>query len=837
MNQQTFYTHAFRHGKVIKYTGYENGDKVSYTIPFRPSLYVTTKKEAKWHALDGTPVEPIHFGSMSEATEFMKQYKDVPNFDIYGNTNYVAQYINEEFPGNIEWDRSLINVTSLDIECKFGEGFPDPAIADQEVTAITTKNNIDDIYYTFGCGDYDKEKSIMQTHEVRYIKCGNERELLHKFLYHIAKTSPDVLTGWNIEFFDIPYLVNRIAKVNGGNKEKMLSPWRMIDKREVQQPFSTNTRVKYDIKGITCLDYLAIFKKFAFTYGPQESYKLDNIANVVLGEKKLDFGEASDLNELYDNDYQKFIDYNIKDVELIDRMEDKLGLITLCLTMAYKGGVNYDSVLGTVAIWDSLIYRDLHSRNITIPQNEESTKGAYPGGYVKEPQVGMHDWVCSFDLNSLYPSIIMQYNMSPETILLDDELGVNVESVLDGKVKNTHPNTALAVNGTRFDTTKPGVLPQIIQEIYNERVQHKQKQLKAEQELELIANKSEQYSLEKRIGIAKNQQLALKILLNSLYGAMGNKWFRYFDMRIAEGITLTGQATIKWAEKHLNNYLNETLETDKDYVVAIDTDSVYVCLDEFVKRYNPKNPINFLDKLCSTALEDALTKCYDELYNTLGGIENKMVMGREVIADRGIWTAKKRYILNVHDNEGVRYTNPHLKIMGIEAIKSSTPAICRQALKDMFKRIIETDEETVQSDIQNFKNVFSKASAEEVSFPRSVQNIRKWIDKETIYKKGTPIHVRGALMHNHLIDDKKLHKKVEKIHGGDKVKFTYLRQPNPSKENVIAFIDYLPRQFKLEDHIDYNLQFEKTFLSAIEPVLTAVGWKSERSITLESFFN
>ena len=837
MNQQTFYTHAFRHGKVIKYTGYENGDKVSYTIPFRPSLYVTTKKEAKWHALDGTPVEPIHFGSMSEATEFMKQYKDVPNFDIYGNTNYVAQYINEEFPGNIEWDRSLINVTSLDIECKFGEGFPDPAIADQEVTAITTKNNIDDIYYTFGCGDYDKEKSIMQTHEVRYIKCGNERELLHKFLYHIAKTSPDVLTGWNIEFFDIPYLVNRIAKVNGGNKEKMLSPWRMIDKREVQQPFSTNTRVKYDIKGITCLDYLAIFKKFAFTYGPQESYKLDNIANVVLGEKKLDFGEASDLNELYDNDYQKFIDYNIKDVELIDRMEDKLGLITLCLTMAYKGGVNYDSVLGTVAIWDSLIYRDLHSRNITIPQNEESTKGAYPGGYVKEPQVGMHDWVCSFDLNSLYPSIIMQYNMSPETILLDDELGVNVESVLDGKVKNTHPNTALAVNGTRFDTTKPGVLPQIIQEIYNERVQHKQKQLKAEQELELIANKSEQYSLEKRIAIAKNQQLALKILLNSLYGAMGNKWFRYFDMRIAEGITLTGQATIKWAEQHLNNYLNETLETDKDYVVAIDTDSVYVCLDEFVKRYNPKNPINFLDKLCSTALEDALTKCYDELYNTLGGIENKMVMGREVIADRGIWTAKKRYILNVHDNEGVRYTNPHLKIMGIEAIKSSTPAICRQALKDMFKRIIETDEETVQSDIQNFKNVFSKASAEEVSFPRSVQNIRKWIDKETIYKKGTPIHVRGALMHNHLIDDKKLQKKVEKIHGGDKVKFTYLRQPNPSKENVIAFIDYLPRQFKLEDHIDYNLQFEKTFLSAIEPVLTAVGWKSERSITLESFFN
>jgi|TARA_B110000438_G_scaffold294200_1_gene335245 DNA polymerase elongation subunit (family B) len=835
---QTFYTHAFRHGKVIKYTGYENGDKVSFTIPFRPTLYVSSKKDTEWHALDGTKVEPIPFGSMSEATEFMKQYKDVPSFKIYGNTNYVAQYINTEFPGDIKWDRNIINVTSLDIETKFGEGFPDPEIADQEVTAITMKNNIDDVYYTFGCGDYDVDKALMQTHEVRYIKCNNEYELLHKFLYQWAKSSPDVITGWNVEFFDIPYLVNRIARVNGESKAKMLSPWKMIDKREVQQPFSNNMRVKYDLKGITTLDYLAIFKKFAFTYGPQESYKLDNIANVVLGEKKLDFGEASDLNELHDNDYQKFIDYNIKDVELIDRMEDKLGLITLCLTMAYKGGVNYDSVLGTVAIWDSLIYRDLHSRNITIPQNSESFKGAYPGGYVKEPHVGMHDWVCSFDLNSLYPSIIMQYNMSPETILVGaDEPGVNVESVLKGHVRNNITNTALAVNGVRFSTNTPGVLPTIIQEIYNERVQYKQKQLKAEQELELSGNKSEQYEIEKRISIAKNQQLALKILLNSLYGAMGNKWFRYFDMRIAEGITLTGQATIKWAEKNLNNYLNQTLKTDKDYVVAIDTDSVYVTLDEFVKRFKPENPVNFLDKLCSTALEDALTKCYDELYTRLGGMENKMVMGREVIADRGIWTAKKRYILNVHDNEGVRYAQPKLKIMGIEAIKSSTPAICRQALKDMFKRIIETDEATVQNDIANFKNVFSKASAEEVSFPRSVQNIRKWIDKETIYKKGTPIHVRGAIMHNHLIDDQKLQRKVEKIHGGDKVKFTYLRKPNPTKENVIAFVDYLPRQFKLENYIDYNLQFEKTFLGAIEPVLTAVGWESEKRITLESFFN
>ena len=838
----SFYTNAFRHGKVIKYMGYEEGKKVSFTIPYKPTLFVTNKgnNAHDWNALDGTSVEPIVFGSMGEATDFVKSYADVPGFKVYGNTNYVVQYLNDQFPGEIKWDRNTINVTSLDIECKFGDGFPEPKLADQEVTAITMKNNIDDIYYTFGCGEYDVDKALLQTHEVVYIKCADERELLHKFVYHWSKTSPDVITGWNCEFFDIPYLINRIRRIFDNGREKFLSPWKMIDERETHTGFGQST-IKYEIKGVAILDYMAIFKKFGYSYGPQESYKLDHIANVVLGEKKLDFGEASDLNELHANDYQKFIDYNIKDVELIDRMEDKLGLISLCLTMAYKGGVNYEQVLGTVAIWDSLIYRDLHSKRIAVPMNEESFKGAYPGGYVKEPQVGMHDWVCSFDLNSLYPSIIMQYNMSPETILLDDEPNVTVETVLAKQVKNTTPDTALAVGGTRFSTKKLGILPSIIQEIYDDRVKFKQAQLKAEQELELTATKSEVYGLEKRIAIAKNQQMALKILLNSLYGAMGNKWFRYFDMRIAEGITLTGQATIRWAENNLNDYLNKALQTNKDYVVAIDTDSVYVTLNEFVERLGPNNPIDFLDKMCSGALEGALTKCYDELYNTLGGIENKMVMGREVIASRGIWTAKKRYILNVHDNEGVRYAQPKLKIMGIEAIKSSTPAICRQALKDIFKRIIDTDQETVQDDIANFKVAFKKASAEEVSFPRGVNNLNKWNnpypDKgENVYKKGTPIHIRGAILHNNLIVSKKLGRSIQKITSGDKVKFTYLVKPNPIKENVIAFVDYLPRQFNLEQYVDYNLQFEKTFLGAIEPVLEAVGWTSEKRITLEDFF-
>jgi len=834
MNQK-MYTNAYRFGKNIRYLGYENGKRVQRTIPFKPTLYVTSQDpKSTWKSLEGSPVEPIVFGSMREASDFSKQYANVNKFKIYGNTNYVAQYLNQEFPGKIKWDPKHINITSVDIETKFDDGFPYPEVADQEVTAITCKNNIDDIYYVFGCGEYDVEKSIMQDNQVKYIKCNDEKELLLRYTLHMQTV--DIITGWNVRFFDIPYLVNRIEKICGKEIMKKLSPWGDVTLREIES-FGSKKQT-FNLKGVAILDYIELYKKF--TYTAQESYKLDHIAHVELGDSKISYEEHGDLMDLYTNDYQKFIDYNIKDVEIVDRLEDKMGLITLAMTMAYKGGVNFEEVLGTVAIWDSIIYRDLSDGHVAIPQNNESVKGDYPGGYVKDPMVGMHDWVVSFDLNSLYPSLIMQYNMSPETILSNTEVGVTPDGILNETITNKVPDTAMAANGVRFDTKKIGVLPRIVEELYAERVGVKEEMLKAQQEMEGAKDKSktEQYAIEKRIAIAKNKQMAIKILLNSLYGAMGNKWFRYFDMRIAEGITLSGQTTIKWAEKHLNKFLNKTLESDgnTDYVIAIDTDSVYVNLGPLIHKLNPNKPIDFLDQVCGTTLEDVLTNAYDDLYNRLGGRSNKMVMGREVIADRGIWTAKKRYILNVHDNEGVRYTKPKLKIMGIEAIKSSTPAICRQALKDMFTTIITKNESAVQDEIASFKDIFLKSSAEEVSFPRGIHELKKWEDEKTIYSKGTPIHVRGAIMHNHAVKEKKLSRKINAIESGDKVKFTYLKMPNPIKSNVISFVDYLPRQFKLDDYIDYNTQFEKTFVSVIKPILTSIGWEIEKTVSLEDFF-
>lgn len=820
---------------MLLYRGIENGKKVSRKIKYKPTIYVTSPK-GQWSSLDGKKVSPVNFESMRDCKEWVDENSKVHGREIYGNLRHAFSYINEQFPGNIEFNRDLVNITSIDIEVASDDGFPEPVDAAKEVTAITIKNNIDNTYHVWGCNDYSVEDSIMKNTRVVYYKCANETELLASFVNHWSTPSntPDIITGWNSRYFDIPYLVNRINKLLPG-EEKKLSPWGMVD---VDRKANTNSRQAYTLGGIEHLDYLEIFKKFSYQYGPQESYSLNHISYVVLGERKLSYEEHGDLFSLYKNDYQKFIDYNIKDVALVDRMEEKLGLITLVLTMAYRGGVNYEDTLGTTAIWDSIIYRDLHANQIAIPFAERKMKTSYPGGYVKDPIIGMHKHVVSFDLNSLYPSIIMQYNMSPETIADGEMQSLNVDSILNNPSIVDNKNKSVAASGQYFNLNKPGIFPRLVSNMYNDRVKLKQSMLESKSKLELVDAEDKQtiYRLESQIARFENEQMSIKLLLNSLYGAMGNQYFRYFDQRIAEAITLTGQLTIRWGEVALNNAINKILRTkDKDYVIAIDTDSLYVNLDPMVERLKPKNTIDFLDKACKE-LETYLEKAYLELFDVMGGTVNKMVMSREVIADRGIWTAKKRYILNVYDNEGVRYAAPKLKIMGIEAIKSSTPEPCREALKNIFKVIIAGNEGDVQKAIDQFKEYFKTLEAQSIAFPRGITKITEFHHNELIFRKGTPIHARGGLLYNKLLKDLSLTKRHEKIGNGDKIKFAYLRLPNPIKQNVISFPNYLPKEFGLDKYIDYDLQFQKAFLDPLEPILEAIGWSSKERSTLEEFF-
>lgn len=835
-----FYTNISRYGNQLLYRGYKDGRRIQTKIPFSPTLYVPVEKPTAWKALDGKFVEPVRHETMREAKEFMERYKDVSNFEIYGNTNYIAQFVTEKFPGEIQFDSSLINITTIDIEVASNEGFPEPEEAKYPIISIAIKNNIDNTFYVWGLGDYDVSKSIMQDNRVKYEKCRDEHELLIKFIAHWGTPThmPDVVTGWNIRNFDIPYIINRAARIVHEDTIKKLSPWGRVEEKQVTM--QKKQVQMYDIIGVAQLDWMDLFKKFGYSYGPQENYRLDTIANTVLGEHKLDYDGT--LHTLYMTDHQKFIDYNIRDVDLVDRMEDKVGLIVLCFTMAYKAGVNYNDTFGTTGIWDTLIYRYLLSQNIVVPPNKESFKEAYDGGYVKDPHCGVHDWVASFDVNSLYPNIIVQWNMSPETIVRGrHDHRVSPDSILEG-YEPEKTEYGIAGSGQMFSNEKQGFMPKIIEEMYDERVKIKKLMLTAKKELEAAdkTNKQEIYRIERDIARYENQQTAIKILLNSLYGALGNKYFRYFTMEIAEGITLSGQMIIRWAEKAVNEYLNKALKNEKakDYVVAIDTDSVYVNLGEVVKasKITDKAKItDFLDKLCEDSLESVLSKSFDQLADKMNVYKKRLSMKREAIADRAIWTAKKRYILNVLDNEGVRYAKPKLKIMGIEAIKSSTPGTCREAFEELFQVLISGTEDQTQTFIQRYREKFDALSPEDKAFPRGVSSVKEYQSRDTIYKKGTPINSRAAILYNYMLDKQGL-KTYTPIRGGDKIKYIYLYPNNPLKEDVIGFVDVLPLEFKLHKFIDNDKQFEKAFLEPAKLILDAIGWKAEPVASLEDFF-
>jgi len=648
MTNEKFYTSVHRRGNNILYRGYENGKRVARKVEYRPSMFYPVSTPTDWKTLDGRFAKQLTYLDMSDAQNKIKAASGIANQELHGMNNFVTQYITSEFPDEIAFNRGRVNVTSIDIEVQSDEGFPKPDEAKYEVISIAMKNNQEDKYYVYGLNDYDVSKSIMQDNEVIYRKCKDEEHLLSCFVDRWAINYPDVVTGWNVKFFDMTYLVNRIGKICGTKTVKMLSPWNVILPRTTR--IMNNEHQWFDVYGIAVLDYLDLFKKFGYSYGQQESYKLDHIAHTVLGERKLSYEEHSNLYTLYKEDYQKFIDYNIKDVELIERLEDKMGLITLAMVVSYKAGINYGECMGTVGVWDSILYRDLTSRGVVVPPNVISEKGDYPGGYVKAPQVGLHNWVCSFDLNSLYPNIICQYNMSPETIVMR-EPNVTIQSIMDGKSINTDPNSGMAANGLRFRNDKLGTIPRIIGDLYTERVVVKKNMLASQQKKEGVDKNDLKaiYAIEKEINIAENKQMAIKILMNSLYGALGNQYFRYFNQDVAEAITTSGQTTIKWAERALNGYMNKIIgTTDYDYIIAIDTDSVYVNMDPLVQLVKPNNTVAFLDKVCHEKLEKVLESAYTELFKTLGGIAEKMVMKREAIADRGIWTAKKRYILIVH---------------------------------------------------------------------------------------------------------------------------------------------------------------------------------------------
>ena len=825
-----FYKSVIEHRGKLLVRGIHDGKEYKERIDFGPTLYSLTQQQTEFKTLQGQNLKPITFKTIDDARKFRREVV-TDNSPIYGLERYHYQYINKFHSDNIDWDKKFIKIFTLDIETSCESGFPDVQNPIEEILCITVKNQSNKQILTWGTGEYKTDRT-----DITYVRCKSEKELMFEFMKFWIKNYPDVTTGWNTKFFDIPYLLSRITLVAGEKVAQKISPWNLIQKEEILVRGRPQT--VYNILGITNLDYLDLYQWFIPTR--QESYKLDFIGELELGRGK-DEMKHDTFKDWYTKDFQSFIDYNIQDVEIVDALEDKLGLIDLSLTVAYESKVNYGDIFSQVRVWDTLIANHLLSKNICIPPREDNIKDEkYEGAYVKEPQIGMHKWVVSFDINSLYPHIIIQYNISPEKILGLNSEGISVNKMLNRSASLDYlkdKNVCITPNGALFKNDSQGFLPEMMETMYNERVIYKKRMLKAKAEFE----KTKDANLIREISRCHNIQWARKIALNSAYGAVGNEYFRYYDVRQASAITTAGQFIIRFIEEKVNGYLNKVLNTkDIDYIVASDTDSIYVTLDKLVeqtcKDKTDDQICNFLNKVVDSRVEPFLNKCFEELANYTNAFKNCMVMKREVIANKGIWVAKKRYMLNVLDEEGVRLSQPKLKIMGIEAVKSSTPQVCRGKIKEAIKIIMSKDEDTLQKFIADFKKEFFTMSAEQISFPRSCNNMKKYKDSSNIFIKGTPIHVKGALIYNHQIKEFKLKNKYPLIQEGDKIKFLKLVEANPFKFDVISYITVLPKEFNLQQYIDYETQFEKTFLDPMRFILQSIGWSQEKKANLEAFF-
>ncbi len=843
-----FYTNVHVNSNSAFLRGYDNGKRFEVKYNYRPYMFVASNQPSEYKTLDGKSVHRVDFDNAKDARDFVKNYDTVENFKIYGTSAFTYQAIYENFKGEVLYDVDNINVVSVDIETSTQYGFPNIALADKEIITLSMRKRGKCI--VLGTRPYTPKST-----DIKYHQCRDEADLLSTFLniWNSDQWKPDVVTGWNIENFDIPYLYIRITNILGDKQARRLSPWGMIAKRSISG--DTDGPFVYDLIGIATLDYLALYKKFSYT--PQESYKLDHIAEYELGERKLDYSEYESMHEFYVQNFEKFVDYNIHDVVLVDKLEEKLKFIEQVFAISYDAKVNYIDTFTTVRIWDIIIANYLMDRNIVVPHHATSVvKGRFGvdqemgpiiGAYVKDPQVGMHKWVCSFDLNSLYPHLIMQYNISPDTFM-GMEKDISIERLLDGNIgqaltdKLISNNQTMTPNGAIFDKDKVGFFAELMSTMYNDRSAWKKRMIEAKKKYESTPTRE----LENEVARCHNMQMAKKIQLNSAYGALGNTFFRWYQRDLAEAITMSGQLSIRWMEKHINEYLNKLFKTtNEDYVIACDTDSMYIRLDRLVQSVfngdesDSAKVVKFLDDVCEKKIQPFIDRTYDKLGSYMMVMEQKMVMKREAIANKGIWTGKKHYILNVFDNEGVLYSEPKLKIQGIEAVRSSTPAACRKNIKKALSIIMNQTESDIIKFISDFRQEFTTLPYEDIAFPRGVRDLKKYTDSSAIYKKGTPIHVKGSLVYNELIKEKKIQNKYPIIADGDKIKFSYLLRPNPARDTVISCPGPLPKELGLDAYIDYDMQFDKSFLEPLRSILDAVGWKTDNNTraTLEDLFN
>lgn len=830
-----FYTNvALNRGEILQ-RGYQNGKRVHRKVRFKPYLFVPDRSgKAEFRSLVGKkPLARMDFDSIGDANEFIKSYEDVSGFEYHGLTRWQYLFINDEYPGLVDFDVGQVKINYLDIEVDSIGGFPNIERADKAITAITLFSQ--GIYYVFGVGEFNNVEP-----DVEYIQCKNERELLYRFLDTWEETDCDVVTGWNVEGFDLPYLHTRLTNLFGKEEADRLSPWRITNKKTYFDKMGRET-TSVNLVGIATLDYLQLYLKF--TYTRQEQYSLDYISKVELDDQKVDYKELGyeGLADLQQRNWQLYVEYNIHDVRLVVKLEAKMKFLEQAMAIAYDAKINFEDSVTSVLLWDIIIHNALMERKVIVPRQKNGSKAEQiAGAYVKDPEVGVYEWLMSFDLNSLYPHLIMMFNISPETFL-GREHSINPDVVLDKerwaktwKGRAIQNNVAIAGNGAMFKKDEYGILPELMQRYYDDRKKYKKMMLEQQA---ILVNDPNNEDAKRKVTQYNNLQMAKKISLNSAYGALSNQWFRFYNDDLAEAITLSGQTAIRWAERAMNEYLNKLLGTTKDYVIASDTDSLYVSMEDVVKRFMSKmtteQKVAALDKIAEEKFQPYIDQFYQELADHTNAYAQKMQMKREAIAERAIWTGKKRYIMLVWNNEGVQFKEAKFKMTGIEAVRASTATIGRDLIKKGARIIIDLDQEKLYNFVEECKKLFDESAVHLVARNSSVSDLKKY----SLNDKGVPAHVLGSLVFNEQIKKLCLENKYQRIKDGDRVKFVPLKMPNPTQQKWIAFVgSNFPEEFGLNKYVDRDELARVGFINPLETIASAANLNIEHVATLDSFF-
>lgn len=817
-------------GNVLRAITYLDGKREVKKFYYEPYLFVP-RTDGKYSSLSGERLEKKKFSSIGDARKYYNTYSKedsgswkIDGKRVYGTNDFKSQWISEEFYGEIDYDFKHLSVLALDIEVRADDGFPDPNLAEKEVTLIQLYKNGRGL--VIGTRPWENGGRFP---DVKYEMVGSEKELLLRFVEVMSSEEwvPDIITGWNVLYFDVKYLINRMVKIIGEAQTEKLSPWLDIEAKRVirNTKWSAEGIEEYvfEIKGVTIIDYMDLYMKFCLQQ--REMYTLDHIAEVELDDKKIDYSEYGSVDQLYLKNYDKFVEYGIHDVKIIDRLEKKLGYINQCVTIAYLAKSDFLAPLGTVKLWDTLCVNYLASKKIAVePHVPTKEEGRLQGGYVKDVVPGMYEHVKSLDMVSEYPSAIISYNISPETKVGYLETFTSYEDVIETEKCPGVDELVVSGSGCMFDKSKEGFLPSLMDHFFQER--NKYKKLAREEKNKELSAKYD------------NVQGALKVLLNSGYGALANRWFRFSDIDLARATTLSGQLSIRWAEKAVNAIMNKIGNTDGvDYVIAIDTDSLYISYDRIVKLAKIKNKDRyeiaaFIDKVSKRIVEPAVAKALDRLGEIMNVRVQRMRMNREIIADKMIFKAKKMYVANILDKEGSKCDPPKLKAMGIEAVRSSTPRICREKIKEAMTIALNQTESVLQKFVEDFKREYKSLPFEKMASPRSVNGMNTYILSDGSFKSKIPIAVRAAGVYNENLKRYNLTNKYETIKNASKIKFSYMRKPNPVKSDVIACVTELPKEFRLESYIDYEQMFEKTFLTPVQNVVGSMGWSAERRKTL-----